>query len=58
MGRQGWKKDPFNAGDRIVLDVWLAKTTGLHKASMPILTLPDGRVISGKSGWDNPIRRQ
>jgi Family of unknown function (DUF6152) len=58
LGRQGLKKDTFKTGDRIVLDVWLAKTSGLHRAAMRTLTLPDSRVLLGIRGWDNPTKIQ
>ncbi len=54
--RQGLKKDNLKAGDRVVLEVWVARTAGLHRASMRTLTLPGGRVFAGNSGWDNPVK--
>ncbi len=57
---QGLKRDSLKTGDHVILDVWLGRipTYGRHLASMRTFTLPDGRVISGKSGWDDPIKRQ
>jgi hypothetical protein len=56
--RRGLKKDNLKAGDHVVVEVWVARTAGLHRASMRTLTLPDGRVFLGNSGWDNPIKMQ
>ncbi len=56
--RQGWKRSDLKAGDHVTSDVWLARTVGHKLATMRSLTLPDGRVFSGKTGWDNPIKIQ
>ena len=52
--RQGWQKADLKPGDRVTLDVWLARK-GAALASMRSITLPDGRVMTGQSMWDNPI---
>ena len=41
-----------------LLDGWLARMAGLHRASIRALTLPDGHIISGGLGWDNPSKLQ
>jgi hypothetical protein len=60
LGRQGLKRDTFKPGDRVLLDVWLARVAPYMRnlATMRSLMLPDGRVISGQSAWDNPIKLQ
>jgi hypothetical protein len=52
---QGWKRNDLKPGDRITVDVWLAKD-GNHRAYLRTITLPDGRIMSGKSAWDDPPR--
>ena len=56
--REGLKRETLKAGDRVTLDVWLARIPpyGRNLASMRMLTLPDGRMISGKSAWDGSIK--
>jgi hypothetical protein len=56
--REGLKRKTLKPGDPVTLDVWLARTPpyGRNLASMRMLTLPDGRMISGKSAWDGPIK--
>jgi hypothetical protein len=51
--RQGWGRNDLKPGDRITVDVWLAKD-GSHRAYARTVTLSDGRIMSGKSGWDDP----
>ncbi len=55
--RQGWKREDLKAGDRVTMGLWLAKD-GSKTAAMRMITFPDGRVISGVSSWDNPIKLQ
>jgi hypothetical protein len=51
--REGWRRADLNPGDRIAVDVWFAKD-GTHRADARVVMLPDGRALSGKSGWDDP----
>lgn len=53
LNSQGCTKRSFKVGDRVTIEVWLAKSGG-HRAYMRSLMLADGRIISGKSGWDPP----
>ncbi len=55
--RQGWKKDDVKAGDRVTMELWLARD-GSKLANMLAITLPDGRVMKGGGGWDNPVKVQ
>ncbi len=50
---RGLKKDEFGTGTRVMVDVWVAKRGG-SLATMRTLTMPDGRVISGQTAWDDP----
>jgi hypothetical protein len=52
--KQGLAKGDLKKGDRVTVDVWLAKD-GSHLADARTLLLPDGRSISCKSMWDNPL---
>jgi hypothetical protein len=54
--KQGWGRNDLKPGDRMTVDVWLGKDggDGGHRAYVRILTLPDGRTMSGKSVWDDP----
>jgi len=53
---QGWRRNDLKPGDRTTVDVWLAKD-GSHHAYVRTIPLPDGRVMSGKSPWDDPPRQ-
>ena len=52
--RVGVKKEAFANGTRVMLDVWVAKRGG-SLATMRTLTMPDGRIFSAASGWDDPL---
>jgi hypothetical protein len=57
LERRGWKRTTLKPGDPITVDVWLAKD-GSHRADARIVTLPDGRTMSGKTSWDDPPVQQ
>jgi hypothetical protein len=50
--QQGWTRDTIKPGDRIKVDVSLAKTGG-HLACVRAITLADGRAFVGPTkDWD------
>jgi hypothetical protein len=51
---QGWKKNDRRPGDRVTVEVWIAKN-GDHLANARTVLLPDVRSLSGKSIWDGPL---
>ena len=51
--REGYNRSDIRRGDRITVDVWLAKSE-IAKADARSVKLADGRTISGASIWDRP----
>ena len=50
---QGYKRNDLQPGSQIRADVWIAKD-GSPQADGRVITLADGRTISGVSRWDPP----
>jgi hypothetical protein len=59
MKKEGWTRDTLKPGDRITVDLSLAKN-GAHLACARAITLADGRVMVGPTkDWDGqPFLRQ
>ena len=51
--RRGWNKNMLNAGDTVTVDGYLARD-GSHLANARIVTLSDGRKMSGGTMPDAP----
>jgi hypothetical protein len=50
LGR-GWKRGDLRTGNDVTVDVWVSKR-GANAATARMVHLPDGRSISGATGWD------
>jgi len=51
--RRGWTKNMINAGDTVTVDGYFARD-GSHLANARIVTLSDGRKMSGGTAADAP----
>jgi hypothetical protein len=54
---QGYTRKDIAPGDRITVDVWVAKNGNLL-ADARTVTLADGRTMSGASMWDRIAARR
>jgi hypothetical protein len=51
LSGRGWKRGDLKQGNEVTVDVWVSKTVA-NAATARVVHLPDGRSISGASGWD------
>jgi Family of unknown function (DUF6152) len=52
LTERGMTKQTLHAGDQVSVEIWAAKN-GSPNGNGRLLTLPDGRSISGESRWDH-----
>ena len=58
LRRQGWGKDSLKIGDRVTVQGFLARKTGMHTVNGRTVTLQDGRRVFGFSGAGEPGANQ